>query len=89
MAWASQECLRALGNRACFPRSPEICVEVFSPGNSPAEMREKLALYLDAGAQEVWFCTTKGVMTFQATPQGRLLRASRLCPAFPNRIVLS
>ena len=43
VAWASAACMRELGNRSCFPRSPEICVEVLSPGNREAEMQEKVA----------------------------------------------
>src|SRR5882724_2220347 len=49
VAWASPECMRELGNRVCFPRAPEICVEVLSPSNTEAEMQEKIALYFDAG----------------------------------------
>jgi Uma2 family endonuclease len=37
-------------------RAPEICVEVLSPSNSPAELNEKRALYFEAGAHEVWIC---------------------------------
>src|SRR5438105_1795055 len=44
VAWASVDCWQEMGNRAFFPRSPEICVEVLSPGNTEAEMREKMAL---------------------------------------------
>ncbi|MBI4657332.1 MAG: Uma2 family endonuclease [Verrucomicrobia bacterium] len=64
VAWASPECLRELGDLACFPRAPEICVEVLSPSNTEAEMQEKMALYFDASAQEVWFCGEFGVMSF-------------------------
>jgi Uma2 family endonuclease len=56
VAWASPECLEELGNHVCFPRSPEICVEVLSSGNTDAEIQEKMALYFDAGAKEVWLC---------------------------------
>src|SRR6266536_1504991 len=56
VAWASPECMRELGNRVCFPKSPEICVEALSPSNTEAEIQEKIALYLDAGAKEVWAC---------------------------------
>src|SRR5205809_162149 len=48
VAWASPEVLAESGDRSCFARSPEICVEVLSPDNSQAEMREKMVLYLDA-----------------------------------------
>src|SRR5262245_16800264 len=34
VAWASKDCLRDLGSRSCFPRSPEVCVEVLSPSNT-------------------------------------------------------
>src|SRR6188474_2052040 len=38
VAWASPACMRELGNRVCFPRAPEICVEVLSPKNTQAEI---------------------------------------------------
>ena len=42
------------------PRAPEICVEVLSPSNSDAEIREKTRAYLAAGAEEVWIVTDEG-----------------------------
>jgi Uma2 family endonuclease len=51
--WYSKAVLKQLGNRVCFPKAPEICVEVRSPDNSEKAMLEKAALYFDAGAQEV------------------------------------
>lgn len=62
-------------------QAPEICVEVISPSNTPAEMNEKMALYFDAGADEVWFCETSGAMRFHAL--SGLLERSVLCPEFP------
>jgi Uma2 family endonuclease len=88
VAWASQECLVELGNRVCFPRSPEICVEVLSPSNTRAEMREKKALYFDAGAKEVWLCDKYGTMQFFIAGAEAPTKASRLCPKFPARIEL-
>lgn len=75
VAWASAECLRELGNRACFPRSPELCVEVLSPANTEEEMREKVVLYFDAGAHEVRLCDSDGRMKFLASAE------VRSCPA--------
>jgi Uma2 family endonuclease len=72
----------------CFPRAPEICVEVLSPGNTDAEIREKTALYFDAGAQEVWHCSIAGVMTFLAVGETQPLSISRLCPDFPTQVQL-
>jgi Uma2 family endonuclease len=88
VTWASPQRLAQLGNRAFFPKAPEICVEVLSPGNTPAEMKEKTALYFDAGAQEVWLCSKDGDMTFRGREAAAPLNASRLCPTFPNRIIL-
>ena len=86
VAWASPECLKELGNRVCFPRSPEICVEVLSPGNTDPEIQEKMALYFDAGAQEVWLCETSGAMKFFTGTKS--IRASKLCPGFPAKVQL-
>ncbi|MBI5768659.1 MAG: Uma2 family endonuclease [Verrucomicrobia bacterium] len=83
VAWASRECLAELGDGICFPHAPEICVEVLSPDNTAAEMREKTALYFDAGAREVWHCSQTGTMTFFSAGQSQPLPASKLCPDFP------
>ncbi len=88
VAWASPERMRSLGNRACFPQAPEICAEVLSPSNTRAEVREKTALYFDAGAKEVWLCAASGAMTFLAAGAAGPLQASRLCPAFPKQVGL-
>ena len=62
-------------------QAPEICVEVLSPSNTPAEMEEKKSLYFDAGADEVWFCEESGNMCFH-NPAGPI-ESSQLCPDFP------
>jgi Uma2 family endonuclease len=80
--------MRELGSRACFPRAPEICVEVLSPGNTPAEMREKMALYFDAGAREVWICNKSGAVQFFLRGATAPAKASELCAAFPARVEL-
>ena len=63
--------------------APEICVEVMSPANSIAEMDEKRALYLDAGAEEVWIVEEDGTVRFFADEERD---ASRLAPTFPKKI---
>jgi Uma2 family endonuclease len=88
VAWASPECMRELGNRVCFPKSPELCVEVLSPSNTEAEIREKMALYFDAGAREVWLCADSGAMSFFGPGTGQPMGASELCPQFPKKIDL-
>ena len=88
VACASAECLRELGNRACFPRAPEICVEVLSPGNTDREIQEKMALYFDAGAKEVWLCSNSGRMKFYRSRSARPAARSGLCPQFPAKVEL-
>lgn len=88
VAWASPDTMRVLGTRVCFPSAPEICVEVLSPGNTEAEMREKMALYFDAGAKEVWICSPSGAVGFHGPQAGQRLERSQLCPKFPTRIKL-
>jgi len=88
VAWASAARMRQLGSNPCFPRAPEICVEVLSPSNTEAEIHEKLALYFDAGAKEVWGCAQSGAMSFSTARDARPLRSSRICPQFPKRIEL-
>jgi Uma2 family endonuclease len=85
VAWASPECWKELGNRSCFIRCPEICVEVLSPSNSDDEIREKMALYFDAGAREVWICGLFGAMSF-FQPGSVPIPRSVLCPDFPEQI---
>lgn len=85
VAWASAECWAEVGNRACFLRAPEICIEILSPSNSDEEIREKVALYFDAGATEVWVCGVFGAITFHG--QGKVVLArSELCPDFPREV---
>jgi len=88
VAWASPQQIRELGNHACFPQAPELCVEILSPGNTDAEIQEKVALYFDAGGHEVWICAPSGVMKFLARGAARPFKRSQLCPAFPKRIEL-
>ncbi len=88
VAWASPSCLRELGVEVCFPRAPEICVEILSPGNTEAEMRDKTALYFDAGAKEVWHCTDQGKMIFYQLGRWKSVSSSQLCPKFPAQIDL-
>jgi Uma2 family endonuclease len=87
VAWASSQCMADLGESSCFPRSPEICVEVLSPDNTQREIREKLALYFDAGAKETWVCGMAGEMSFFG-PELSEFRGSMLCPDFPRQIEL-
>lgn len=64
VAWASEEFIAEFGEITPFPNAPEICVEVVSPGNGKAEIEEKIRLYLEKGAQEVWLVTEYTQVSF-------------------------
>ena len=88
VAWASSGRVHELGERTCFTQAPEICVEVLSPSNSEAEIEERLTLYLDAVAEEVWICDLSGQMRFRASGNPVPLDASSICPQFPKKVEL-
>ena len=64
VAWASDEFIAEHGIVTPYNVAPEICVEVVSPSNSKKEMKEKIQLYLEQGAREVWLVDLKGVITY-------------------------
>ncbi len=64
VAWASDEFMAEFGETTPYPKAPEICVEVKSPANSKAEMEEKIRLYLEKGALEVWIVDLNGKVGF-------------------------
>jgi Uma2 family endonuclease len=88
VAWASPERVGEPGGRVCFPRAPGTCVEVESPGNTEGELQEKVALYFDAGAKEVWRCAVSGAMRFFDAAGAEAKPASGICPDFPAQIQL-
>jgi len=88
VAWASPDRMRELGDRVCFPKAPDIGVEVLSPSNTEVEIEEKAALYFDAGAREVWLCSAFGAMSFFCPGTNSHLSGSKVCPQFPSQIDL-
>ena len=86
VGWFSDSRFREAFDRRCFLRAPEICVEILSPSNTAPEMEEKMALYFEAGAEEVWFCEEDGTMRFHLDPESPPADQSRLCPDFPGSI---
>jgi Uma2 family endonuclease len=64
VAWASDEFIAKYGFDTPYEVAPEICVEVISPSNSIKEMNEKMALYFDQGAKEVWLCNQQGEISY-------------------------
>lgn len=88
VAWASPATMKLLGNRACFPQAPEICVEILSPRNTTSEINEKKNLYFEAGAKEFWICDLAGEIQFFSRNATKPKSSSTLCPAFPRKVVL-
>jgi len=82
--WCTAERWAQIKDAYDVPVAPEICVEVRSPTNTDEEIDEKRALYLDAGAEEVWICDETGQITFY-DESGPLDSSSRV-PSFPQQV---
>jgi Uma2 family endonuclease len=78
VAWLSDEFYAEFGEKTPYPKAPEICVEVKSPANSKGEMEEKIRLYLEKGALEVWIVDEHARINFH-THTGKM-RTSKLVP---------
>jgi Uma2 family endonuclease len=61
VVWASPEFMRRHGSESEFHAGPDLLVEVLSPTNTRAEIGEKVAAYLAAGAREVWVVGDDGL----------------------------
>ncbi len=73
VVWCSLNFLRTRSlKKSPFTDSPELCVEIVSESDTREEMREKMQLYFDKGAKEVWpvFLMTGGVNFF--SPEGEV-----------------
>jgi Uma2 family endonuclease len=64
VAWLSDEFIKEHGFKTPYNVAPEICVEVISPSNSKPQMKQKIDLYLNQGAKEVWLCNQKGEISY-------------------------
>ena len=84
VVWISDGLLAQVREQAASPTAPELCIEVMSPGNTKAQQLHKKALYLEAGAREVWICSEQGNIEFYDA-SGKL-QQSVIAPSFPNRI---
>jgi Uma2 family endonuclease len=69
---------RHIKDKGYVTEAPEICIEVMSPSNSWQEMMDKMPLYFEVGALEVWIVDVDGKISFfahgnQQLPQSRLI----------------
>jgi Uma2 family endonuclease len=86
VAWLSDTFFAQYGFETPYDHAPEICVEIISPSNSSVTIKEKIELYLERGAKEVWTCDLKGRVEFYGV-EGELER-SVIAPNFPVSITL-
>jgi Uma2 family endonuclease len=85
VAWLTDSQLAAAEEMSVLLTAPAICVEVISPRNRESEMLEKMALYFDAGASEVWLCEESGAIRFFLAAE-RPGNASVIIPGFPSMV---
>jgi Uma2 family endonuclease len=64
VAWGTEEYFQQHSEEICASSAPEICIEILSPSNTITEMQDKILLYLEAGAVEVWLVEQKGLIRF-------------------------
>jgi len=80
VVWASAAFLAEQDFKTPFSQAPVICVEIISPSNSRLEMLDKIRLYLEAGATEVWLVSETGQLEVEDADGAR--GDSRLLPGF-------
>lgn len=76
---------RHIKDKGYVTEAPEICVEVMSSSNSWQEMMEKMPLYFEVGAQEVWIVDVDGKVSFFG-PGNEQFPNSYLIPDAPQSI---
>ena len=64
VAWGSDEFVKNEIRNICASSAPQICVEIISSSNTQAEMKNKIALFIEAGAREVWLVDEQGHVEF-------------------------
>ena len=64
VAWCSKAFIKQYGYETPYSHAPELCIEIVSPSNSKEEMTNKVQLYLQAGAEEVWIVWENGIVDY-------------------------
>jgi Uma2 family endonuclease len=60
VAWCDPTRLSEMRGPGVLLSAPDLCVEIWSPSNPGPELLEKVRLYLDSGAREVWLVADDG-----------------------------
>lgn len=82
VAWLSEARFAQVRDETACSVAPEVCVEIMSASNTERETQDKCALYLEAGALEVWVCKEDGSLRFFDSSGQR--NGSVLIPGFPT-----
>jgi Uma2 family endonuclease len=64
IAWCSKAFIKQYGYETPYSHAPELCIEIVSHSNSKEEMTNKVQLYLQAGAEEVWIVWENGIVDY-------------------------
>ena len=82
VAYVSQQRWDATDDNDNLHGSPELVIEVLSPSNTRAEIREKAVLCLSSGTQEFWVVDPKRE-TISVTRQGSIPRVYQMGDQIP------
>lgn len=86
VAWLSDAFFAQFGLETPYQHAPEICIEIISPSNSKLTIQEKIELYIECGAKEIWTCNLEGQVQFFGADG--TLAESVIAPGFPTRVSL-
>ncbi len=75
VAWGSKGYVQKHIKDVYALSAPELCVEILPPSNTREEMIDKVELFLEAGAKEVWLVTEDGQATYY-NYQGKQVRSA-------------
>ena len=75
VAWGSKEYVQKHIKDIFALSAPELCVEIISQSNTRSEMQDKVELFLEAGAKEVWLVTEDGDVAYY-NRQGQQVQSS-------------
>jgi Uma2 family endonuclease len=64
VAWGSQHYLQQHQAELWASAAPELCVEIVSQSNSAVLLQERVQLFLDAGALEIWLVDENGQVSY-------------------------
>ncbi len=64
VSWGTDDYVQKHIRDVFASNAPEICIEIISTSNSQKEMQDKIKLFINAGAREVWLVTDDGSVSY-------------------------